>query len=174
MERDYADGIKKDVVFFTGVEVENTPQKGAHTLFVVGVQPADAIDELAQKHVCRHIYLGANQSFDIAAYDDATGWERWDDMACALLDKGYWVTLDFDIDRWHGVVEMRAMERNQFIPQVSVKLPYAKLANYNTCVKIDDTGFKATNPGVWVHNLHDLMDRSTFTSWDSYGKDEQV
>ena len=37
-------------------------------------------------------------------------------------------------------------------------VPYAKQWNYNTMIKIDDKDFKATNPGVWCHSLHDLMD----------------
>lgn len=174
MERDYADGTGRDAIFFTGVEVENTPQRGAHTLFVVGLQPAGVIDELAQKNVCRHIYLGANQSLDALPHADAIDWQRWDNLCCSLLDMGYWVTLDFDLRHWTGVCEMRAIGHAQFIPQVSVKMPNVGKANYNTCVKIDDTGFKATNPGVWVHQLHNLMARDTFTSWDSYGKDERI
>ena len=39
-------------------------------------------------------------------------------------------------------------------------------------IKIDDKDFKATNPGVWTHSLHDLKDRSKFTSWDKYKNDE--
>jgi hypothetical protein len=171
MERDYADGIGDDAIFFVGIEVENTPQKGAHTLFVVGVQDANRIHELAQKHVCRHIYLGANQSFDV---DGATGWDRWDAMSVALLDLGYWVTLDFNLSHWTAVLGMRANGHPQFIPQVSVKLPNISAANYNTCIKIDDIGFKASNPGVWVHSLHDLIGRGEFTAWDSYGKDERI
>jgi hypothetical protein len=174
MERVYADGVKTDVEFFTGMEVENTPQKRAFTLFVVGLHSVDTIHELAQQNVCRHVYLGANQSFAASGYNDAEVWQQWDDVACGLLAKNYWVTLDFDISHWQGVLEMRANEHAQFIPQVSVKLPYTRLANYNTCIKLDDTGFNATNPGVWVHSLHKLMDREAFTSWDAYQGDAQL
>jgi hypothetical protein len=45
------------------------------------------------------------------------------------------------------------------------------LFNYNTTVKIDDTTWGDTNPGVWTHSLHSLMDRSNFTSWDKYTED---
>ena len=40
--------------------------------------------------------------------------------------------------------------------------------------KIDDKDFAATNHGVWCHNLHDLLGRDKFTSWDQYGKDEII
>ena len=32
----------------------------------------------------------------------------------------------------------------------------------------------ATNPGVWVHALHDLMRRSKFTDWSQYEKDQVI
>ena len=51
-------------------------------------------------------------------------------------------------------------------------IPYIKQWNYNTMVKIDDRGFKETNPGVWCHSLHDLMDREKFTDWNKYGNDK--
>jgi hypothetical protein len=53
-----------------------------------------------------------------------------------------------------------------------VPIPYVKLWNYNTMLKIDDKDFKATNPGVWSHSLHTLMDRSKFTDWNQYKQDK--
>ena len=41
-------------------------------------------------------------------------------------------------------------------------------------LKIDDKDFKATNPGVWTHSLHDLMDRETFTDWTKYQLDKVI
>ena len=38
--------------------------------------------------------------------------------------------------------------------------------------EIDDKGFDASNPGVWCHSLHDLMDREKFTDWGKYGLDK--
>ena len=49
--------------------------------------------------------------------------------------------------------------------------PYIKQWGYNAMVKIDDKGFNASNPGVWCHSLHDLMDRNKFTPWSKYGLD---
>ena len=37
---------------------------------------------------------------------------------------------------------------------------------------IDDKDFNTSNPGVWVHQLNDLMPRDKFTDWTQYGKDE--
>jgi hypothetical protein len=62
-------------------------------------------------------------------------------------------------------------ERDRFIPIIKVPIPYIKLWNYNTCIKIDDKDFAASNPGVWVHSLHDVLDREKFTDWSKYDKD---
>jgi hypothetical protein len=43
---------------------------------------------------------------------------------------------------------------------------------YNATIKLDDKDFRATNAGVWCHNLHDLQNRSVFTPWSKYTQDE--
>jgi hypothetical protein len=63
-------------------------------------------------------------------------------------------------------------EHNRFIPIIKVPVPYIRLWNYNTCVKIDDKDFADTNPGVWVHRLHDLMHTDCFTDWSMYNDDK--
>jgi hypothetical protein len=65
-------------------------------------------------------------------------------------------------------------EYNNFIPQIRVPIPYIKLWNYNTMLKIDDRDFNSSNPGVWCHGLHTLMDRGAFTDWNQYNQDEII
>ena len=65
-------------------------------------------------------------------------------------------------------------EYDTFIPMISVKMPYMGQLGYNAVVKLDDKDFKATNPGVWCHSLHDLQDRKVFTDWTKYTKDEVI
>jgi hypothetical protein len=72
------------------------------------------------------------------------------------------------------VLELGLTEYENFIPQIRVVVPYVKQWNYNTMVKIDDKDFKASNPGVWCHSLHDLMDRKKFTDWTKYGLDKVI
>ena len=93
---------------------------------------------------------------------------------CLDADDDFWCTLDLDLAQVEGLLESGLVEKRQFIPQISVKLPYLQQLGYNATIKIDDKDFKATNPGVWCHNLHDLLDRNKFTSWDQYGKDEII
>jgi hypothetical protein len=92
-------------------------------------------------------------------------------MADALLRAGYWVTLDFDVRYTETVLEMLMVSHNKFIPVISCKIPYASQLGYNACVKIDDKDFQASNPGVWVHSLHDLQKRTKFTHWSEYSQD---
>jgi len=180
MERDYADGVKNNVVFFVGTEIERTPAYGQRTLFVVDIQSPIAIVDYANKHDCKHIFVGANQCFDPAAtmskynVDLYDAMQKWDSMIKPLLKLDYLVTLDFDVTHCNTVLESGWCEYDNFIPQISVKIPYIKQFNYNTMLKIDDTDFKASNPGVWCHSLHELMTRDTFTSWQEYGKDQPI
>jgi len=57
---------------------------------------------------------------------------------------------------------------------ISVKLPYVQHLGYNATIKLDDTNFKGTNPGVWCHSLHNLLDRKVYTDWSQYTKDETL
>ena len=173
MNRDYEDGVKNDVIFFTGIEIEHTPAYGKRTLFVVGIQDVDKIMELARKEGCDHIYLGANHSFNDVSF---AAQEAWEHLGLELLRQDFWVTLDFDVRYYDAILDTLCFlnEYDRFIAQISVKLPYLGNLNYNACVKIDDKDFKATNPGIWVHQVHDLMDRKVFTDWSKYGKDKVI
>ena len=166
MKRDYADGVKEDVIYFTGYEVEKTPAYEMHTLFVTGCQPLEDVLTKAKEHTVEHIYLGANHSF--------VPKESWDDLVYGLLDKKYLVTLDYDVKYHDWVLETGYNERHNFISMISVKLQYVNQLNYNACIKIDDKDFKATNSGVWIHQVHDLKKRSTYTDWTKYGNDNPV
>lgn len=161
-----------DVNFFTGTEVEHTPAFGMPTLFVVGVQSVDAIAE--QLHGCEHIYFGANMSFPKLEVNDSEAWKLWEDMIIFFLKKGYMCTLDIDASCSEGLLESGLTDDYNFIPMISVKLPYAQLLGYNATIKIDDKDFAATNPGVWCHSLHSLQNRAAFTPWSKYTKDKTL
>ena len=166
------DGHNDSTKFFIGTEVEHTPAHGQRTLFVVGLQPKEEILARALNNKCPHIYLGANQSFN-PSNDD---WGAWDQLITSLLKDGIWVTLDFDSGYanhpWFH--DNGWSEYNNFIPMISVKMPHIRLFNYNATVKIDDKGFKESNPGVWCHSLHSLQNREQFTDWSKYTKDEVI
>jgi hypothetical protein len=168
MKRDYNTGVSEDVIFFTGVEVEHTPAFGKRTLFVTGVQPIEHICLNLQG--CEHIFFGANHSYNPQTYEEHKAWEN---MIMFFLEKEYLCSLDIPINQIEEFHESGYCEYNNFIPQIRVPIPYVKLWNYNTMIKIDDKDFKATNPGVWSHSLHTLMDRKNFTDWAQY-KDDKV
>ena len=161
----------EDVKFFIGTEVEHSPAHGQKTLFVVGYQPKEEILARALNSGCPHIYLGANQSFNPPTEKD---WNGWDELVTGLLKDDIWVTIDFDVSLAEKVLECGWTEYSTFIPMISVKLPYINQFNYNATLKIDDKDFKATNPGVWCHSLHELMDRGKFTEWKDYGLDKSI
>lgn len=160
-----------NVKFFVGQEVEHTVAFGMPTLFVVGVQDIDEIQSHLDSKNIHHIYFGANQSFPRLRYDDANGWRTWENMIMPFLMRGYWCTLDIDVSCVSGLTEGPLCENSTFIPMISVKVPYVRQLGYNAVLKIDDTDFNHSNPGVWCHNLHDLQNRSTFTDWSKYKQD---
>ena len=169
----------ENVDFFVGIEVERTPAFGRRTLFVVGVQPIQNIQDWLddyhsyedRSYHIEHVFFGANHSFDPKTPEE---WRKWESMITYFLLRGYLCTLDIPI----GVVEEfndgSLCDYRNFIPQIRVSVPYTKLWNYNTMLKIDDKDFDATNPGVWCHSLHSLMSRETFTSWDDYKGDKKL
>jgi hypothetical protein len=165
---------RQNVVYFTGYEVEHTICHGMFTLFVVGTPPVEEILEQASLHIVKHIYFGTSQSFPDIAVNDADEWNQWSDVIKACLDAGYWCTLDLDVKQAEGLLESGLCEHDRFVPMLSVKLPYISLLNYNTTIKLDDRTWGATNPGVWTHQLHDLMAKDKYTYWDQYTKDTEV
>ena len=161
----------ENVIFFTGVEVEHTPARGKATLFVVGLQSVEAI--AANLNGAEHIFFGANHSFNPAhnAYDE---WQAWEHMISYFLDRDYLCTLDIPISALEEFNDGGLNDYTNFIPQIRVAIPFIKLWNYNTMLKIDDIDFAKTNPGVWCHSLHNLKDRNVFTDWSEYTKDEPL
>ena len=162
------------VSLFVGTEVEHSPAYGQKTLFVIDIQPQELIEAAVVVHKCTHIYFGANQSFPKIDTNSAE-WIRWENMIFPFLSRGYWCTLDIDINQLEGLLESGLTEHNKFIPMISVKLPYLQQLGYNATIKLDDKDFAATNPGVWCHSLHSLTQRQgIFTDWSQYTKDEII
>ena len=171
MNRDYNNGPANNVSFFIGYEVEHTPAWGMQTLFVNGIHSTSSIfDEIKCANI-EHIFFGANHSYNPQSPDEH---DLWESMIKVFLNEGYLCSLDIPINQVEEFHDGGLCSYDNFIPQIRVPIPYVKLWNYNTMVKIDDIDFKATNPGVWTYSLHSLMDRDHFTSWVEYRNDEIV
>lgn len=168
MKRQYSTGIEENIKFFVGDEVEVTPAFNLRTLFVVGIMEPEEITEIATQNECDHIYFGANQSFDGKNIGD------WVRQAEHVLRLGFWATLDLDVKYCQnpGSWLNQLNTFDQFITQISVKIPHIKIYNENTTIKIDDIDFQATNDGVWCHQLNKLQDDQLMTVWSEYGNDE--
>lgn len=163
-----------EISFFLGTEVEHTIAFGLKTLFVVGLQDSQIVLQEAMNNDCEHIYFGANQSFPALDKNDAVAWRDWEVMVQDCLEAGWLCTLDLDHAQAEGLLESSLVEFNNFIPMISVKLPYIRQFGYHATLKIDDKDFAATNPGVWCHSLHDLQNSKVFTDWSKYTKDEVI
>ena len=161
---------RQDVVYFTGYEVEHTICHGMFTLFVVGTPPIEEILTKARESQVKHIYFGTSQSFNPASISHGE-YKRWDNVIVPCLKEDYWVTLDFDVKHVEGVLESCYCEYPRFVPMISCKIPYINQLNYNATLKLDDLTWGKTNPGVWTHQLHDLMSKVKYTYWDQYTQD---
>ena len=140
MKRDYESGIEDDVVFFTGKEIEHTPAYGLPTLFVVGIQK---IDDIANRLLgCRHIFFGANHSYNPQTHNEHDAWES---MITHFLDLDYLCSLDIPLNQVEEFHDSGLCERNNFIPQIRVPIPYIRLWNYNTMLKLDDEFLEVLN-----------------------------
>jgi len=176
MEREYQHGVIRDNVdMFIGTEVEHTPVHGKKTLFVTGMhKPSYVLDE-ALRNECSHVYLGANQSFQLGSiYGNEKEQNSWDDLVSTLLKSDLWVTLDYDLKYHDFVLESGYNENDRFISMISVKLPYIDQLNYNACLKVDDIDFRKSNTGVWVHRVHDLKALDKYTDWSYYTNDKPL
>jgi hypothetical protein len=158
---------------FTGIEVEHTPAHGMKTLFVVGVQPKELVEAACVAYKCQHVYFGANQSFP-KLHTNSNDWTVWENMIFPFLSQGHLCTLDLDVSCVEGLLESGLVEHHNFIPMISIKLPYINQLGYNATIKLDDKDFAATNPGVWCHSVHELQKREQFTSWSKYSQDEVI
>jgi hypothetical protein len=164
----------KDVSYFIGPEVEHTPAYSKRTLFVVGKQDVVQIERMAREYKTPHIFMGADHSFFVDPMDMTF---YWDKTITTLLDKGFWVTLDYQAHEHRSVLLMLnkgIWQSRLFVPLLSVRIPNVQTSSVNLTIKIDDVDFNATNAGVWCLNHHEITDSNRFTDWQDYTTDEVV
>ena len=166
MERPYANGEHKNIEqLFVGTEVEDSKFKGERTLFVPMLvkQQGSELKNLiskAKENSCTHVYLGANK------LDKFYDWG----VILEIIKTPLNVTLDVNA-RNHfilGSVPWSLLDPKRFNLMISLEVPAVQPNMVS--VKLDDVGFGATNPGVWVAPVEAL----TFTAWDKYIKDELI
>src|SRR5574337_831290 len=159
------------VTFFIGPEVEHTPAYSKKTLFVVGKPNVARIETLAREYKVPHIFLGANLSFSCDTAEDAT---YWDSTITSLLDKGFWVTLNYSAEEHAEVLKVLnpgIWQSRIFVPLLGVGIPNLETSNGNLTVKFHSNGIRSTNPGVWSLHYHQITDSNRFTSWNDYDTD---
>jgi hypothetical protein len=158
-----------DAVFFVGPEVEHTKAFSMKTLFVVSYRNKEHILDVANEHGCKHVYLGANKSFQKN--------KKFVEITEFLIANRIMVTLDYPISAHEWILEnwpAGLLNNKDFIAMISVELPGVETFSKNACVKIDDTGLDQSNSGVWTLPVNELMDSNRFTPWSEYVNDEVV
>ena len=76
---------RKQVTYFTGIEIENTCMKGQLTLFVVGIRPVEEIELLANNNKAKHIYTNIHTCSALyIAFTEQCG--LYDAVLCKIRD----------------------------------------------------------------------------------------
>lgn len=171
MNRNYNGQVLNNASFFIGNEIEHTPAYGKKTLFVVGMQNIEEIKVRIKLNDIEHIFFGANHSFN-----PQTTYEihEWDYMIEPFLINNYIVSLDIPINKIDLFMASKISQYTNFIPQIRVPIPFINKWNPNTMIKIDDYTFNFSNPGIWTHQLKNLMTDDVFTSWEEYNEDKAI
>jgi hypothetical protein len=154
--------------FYVGPNVEHSPAYSKKTLFVVGKQGLDEITRLAREHKVTHIFMGANHSFDI---DQENITHYWNLTIQSLLDRGFWVTLEYPAHQHElllNTLNQFIWQSRLFVPLVGIRIPKLQTSNSNLTVKFGDSDFKETDPGVWCMHFHEVTDSNRFTDWVEY------
>ena len=165
MERDGHD----NAVFFIGPEVEHTQTFSMKTLFVVGPRNKEQTLEFAKEHDCKHVYLGANKTFQKN--------KRFIELAEYLIDNRLKVTIDYPVTAHEWVLEnwpAELLNHKDFIPMISVEIPKVETFAKNAVVKVDDTGMNENNSGVWTLPVNEILDSNRYTPWSEYVNDEVI
>mgnify|MGYP001280664010 FL=1 len=169
MQRDYTTGYKEDVKVFSGIEIEHTPAYGKQTLFLARNDLTfDQIISLAVASDAEAIYFGANRTYMHSHAMQVAQIHQ-------LLDRGYWVTVDYPYEL-HRLVSKKfatCWTDEKFIPFCSIIFPFTE-DDKQLCFKVDDEDFNKTNTGVWSMSMEDFKDKSGFTKWDQYKKDQPI
>jgi hypothetical protein len=171
MHRDYNSGHfgNEDVSVFTGVEIEHTLAYGKQTLFLATNNlSTDEILELAVLNNCEAIYYGANRTFQWNIESHVFQIKK-------LLDNGYYVTIDYPYANHEEVKKRFGLIWNEpkFIPFCSIIFKDSD-DDRQLHFKIDDVTFRYSNPGVWTTSMRNFKEKSGFTSWNQYNKDEII
>jgi hypothetical protein len=172
MNRTYENMVTNTAKMFVGQEVEHTPYFGLRTLFVVG-SPQDQVNlivEQASQNDCTHIFLGANHSYAPQTIEEAIEWS----LAISKLSKKFKVSVDVGSNFLHYFRRSKAHLVKDVCLQV--RLEISDMSEYNNLVmiKIDDSGFRHSNPGIWTTPLTTICSPANFTAWNEYNKDRIV
>ena len=169
MLRDYKNGYFEDVRMFSGKEIEHTPAYGLQTLFLARNDLTLAqIEEQAVMVQAEAIYYGANRTY---MHNHCMQLSQ----IIQLCDKGYYVTVDYPYELHDEVKEKFNIvwKHEKFIPFCSIIFPHTE-DDTQLCIKVDDTDFNKTNPGVWTMTMNDFKSKSGHTKWEEYKKDEPI
>lgn len=167
MRREYSTWTSEDSTAFIGNEVECTMFKGLKTLFIpleiwASIQGGISVKADKMKEMwIEHLYIGANHTY----YKDQAI-----EIIQQVIERADWLkmTLEIPPENFDDIVDIPHSENLCIVLSVRVKNVEAR---ENLYIKIDDVDFNASNSGVWVAPVGDIMLDKNKTTWEAYSKD---
>lgn len=170
MIRTYQSGETKVADYFSGVEVENLPTKGKWTLFVAVEIDADTIASKVHLGAYQSVYLGANHFF--VNFDSDTFKSNFDQISALRKEISIPIVIDIPISLYHMVLSFYKDLATDPMTIFNISIPTPKINTFsNVFFKLDDIGFKSTNPGVWVISPTQIESIGGFNDWSVYEGD---
>lgn len=152
-----------EVVYAVGPEIEHTPVFSSKTLFVNGIRSVSQMLEFAEKDHCKHICLGAFDSFQKN--------KKWNEIISQLLNAELHVSLHYPADADDFLLEALTADvwgHPYFIPVIVISMSGVADRSKNLMLKVGDGYQPESNPGVWTIPMREVLDSNRFTPWGDF------
>lgn len=158
---------------FIGKEVESSVAYDMQTLFIVPIYYTNSgINDLIDQNATEvsHVYLNANHT-DIM---DSVMAGTYDVVLNHIeqIDSIKHVTIE--VFSWNSDYLALLTQFPKLLFNISIKIPHTNINKSRIAIKIDDTTFKASNPGVWTAKVSELVWSMKFTNWGAYTQDKII
>lgn len=168
MQRSYANNISSSTVTkFIGTEVEKSPAYGLRTLFVTSDDCQYALSHEFDINNVNHVYLNANHSdpFNIPIH------------VLLLLQQNLnvkYMTIEVFTREEFELIANIALEFDKILIMWSVAIPDVLSIGNRVTIKLDDSTFNHSNPGVYCMSALEFITNSHETKWNEYTQDTPI
>lgn len=168
MNRDYVDGnVSSTITKFIGKEVEFSAAYGLSTLFVLSTEALFVKQFDFARYQVSHVYLNANHS-DPYQIDESVMYYL---QSCEYVR---YMTIEvFDKEQFE-YIQQHALQFTKILIMWSVAIPNVMSIGNRVTIKLDDSTFNHSNPGVYCMSALEFITNSHETKWNEYTQDAPI